>query len=137
MVSVYMIFPWCLVKKHRDCISCTEQVCIKGDEEKLTRLKLQRDAAKVQLDKAEKGLKDGYYGADRWYEHQKKTLERTDELILLLESPEIEDGAVIRLRNDQEFSPLKREIAAKTSQPELSKAGPDKKEMRLLGGDLG
>jgi len=125
-------------QKHRDCINCTEQVCIKGDEEKLKRLKSQYDATKKQFDKAAKGITDGYYGADRWYEYQKKTLERTHELIQLLESTEIENGAVIRLQNEHEFSPLKREISARSTLPEPPKSGPDKKEMRaLLGGDFG
>jgi len=52
------------------------------------------------LDKAEKAINEGYYGAGRWYEHQKKTLERTEKMIQLLESSEIKDGAVVRLRND-------------------------------------
>lgn len=125
-------------QKHRDCINCAEQVCIKGDEEKLFRLKMQRDKTKEQLDKAESGMAEGFYGADRWYEHQKKTVGRINELIRLLESDEIEDGAVIRLRNDQEYSALKREVATRDSQPKSSDNGPDKNEMRaLLGGDFG
>ncbi|MAY34930.1 MAG: integrase [Spongiibacteraceae bacterium] len=125
-------------QKHRDCINCTEQVCVKGDEEKLARLKMQRDMTQAQLDKAESGVAEGFYGAGRWYEHQKQTLTRTIELIQLLESDDIEDGAVIRLRNDSEFSPLRREIAAKESQPRLGVGSADKEEMRaLLGGDFG
>lgn len=125
-------------QKHRDCINCTEQVCIKGDDEKLSRLKMQRDEIEMLLKRAESGIAEGYYGADRWYEHHKKTLERINELIKLLESDEVEDGAVIRLRNDQEYSALKREVAARDSHPRLSDSGPDKNEMKmLLGGDFG
>lgn len=125
-------------QKHMDCINCTEQVCIKGDDEKLARLKMQRDKTQLQMEKAEFGMADGFYGADRWYEHQKKTLGRTNELIQLLESDDIEDGAVIRLHNDQEYSALKREVAAREAQSRLSDNGPDKNEVRaLLGGDFG
>jgi len=125
-------------QKHRDCLNCTEQVCIKGDKEKLKRLKVQRTCIKKEFDKSEKGLANGYNGADRWYEHHKLSLVRIDELIGLLESNKIADGAVIRLRNDQEYSPLKREIAARAGQKRLPGKGPDKKEMRaLLGGGLG
>lgn len=125
-------------QKHRNCLNCTEQVCIKGYKEKLKRLKLQRTCIKKEFDKSEQGLKNGYNGADRWYEHQKLSLMRIDELIGLLESNQIADGAVIRLRNDQEYSPLKRAIAARTSQKMLPGKGPDKKAMRaLLGGGLG
>jgi hypothetical protein len=125
-------------QKHRDCINCTEQVCVKGDDEKLARLKMQRDKTRSQLEKAEAGIADGYYGADRWYEHQKNTFDRTCELIKLLESDDIVDGAVIRLRNEQEFSALKREMAAKVASPKLPADGPNKDEIRsLLGGDFG
>jgi hypothetical protein len=125
-------------QKHRDCINCTEQVCVKGDDEKLARLKMQRDKTRSQLEKAEAGIADGYYGADRWYEHQKNTFDRTCELSKLLESDDSVDGAVIRLRNEQEFSALKREMAAKVASPKLPADGPNKDEIRsLLGGDFG
>ncbi|WP_145957468.1 hypothetical protein [Xenorhabdus hominickii] len=111
---------------------------MRGDKEKLTRLKIQRDKTQAQLEKATAGMVEGFYGAGRWFEHQKQTLERTVELIRLLESDDIEDGAVIRSRNNQEFSPLKREMAAKIAQPKVEFDRSDKDEMRaLLGGDFG
>ncbi len=125
-------------QKYLDCINCTEQVCVKGDKEKLARLKMQKDTILTQLAKASTGMAEGFYGAGRWFEHQKQTLERTVELIRLLESDVIEDGAVIRLRNEQEFSPLKREMAAKIAQQKLDPDGQIKDEMRtLLGGEFG
>lgn len=124
-------------QKHMDCINCTEQVCIKGDSEKLARLKMQRDKTKEQLEKAESGMSEGLYGAGRWYDHQKKTLDRTNELIRLLESDGVEDGAVIRLRNDQEYSSLKREVAARESQPKPDKGLANDEVRALLGGGFG
>ncbi|HHK5639239.1 TPA: hypothetical protein ACQVLO_004845, partial [Serratia marcescens] len=71
-------------------------------------------------------------------EHQKRTLERTVELIRLLESDDIEDGSVIRLRNKKEFSSLKRELDAQIAQQKLESEVQIKNEMRaLLGGDFG
>ncbi len=125
-------------QKHRDCINCTEQVCIKGDDEKLSRLKMQRDATKLQLEKARQGLNEDYYGADRWYEHQSRTLNRTEELIQILESREIKDGAIVRLSNDHEHSLLKRELSAIESSLKPDDGGLDKDEIKsLLGDDLG
>jgi hypothetical protein len=50
-------------------------------------------------------------------------------------------GSVIRLSNDQEFSPLKRELAARSGTPKLSKSAseiPVLDELRsLLGGNYG
>jgi len=125
-------------QKHRDCINCNEQVCIKGDQEKLGRLRLQLEQTQNQLTRAEQGVDKEFYGAGRWVEHQRKTVERVKELIGLLESKEVEDGAVIRLRNEQEYSALKREVSARNSSRKALKQGPDKSEMRvLLGVDIG
>ena len=99
-------------QKHRDCLNCTEQVCIKGDEERLGRLMQQREGIRLQLERAREAREDGLYGADRWSQHQQKTLERVSQLIEILQSPHTPMGAVICLSNDQEFSPLKRELAA-------------------------
>lgn len=107
---------------HRDCLNCTEQVCVKGDYEKLARLKARRDAISRQLDKARAALGDGVYGADRWSMLQLRTLERVEQLIFLLESPQTPEGSVIRLSNDQEHSPLKTAIsnwASSAAQPLL------------------
>lgn len=125
-------------QKHRDCLNCTEQVCIKGDKEKLKRLIVQQKYIEEEYEKAAKGIENGFNGADRWYEHQKLSLARINELIELLESKNIPDGAVIQLRNDLEHSPLKREIAARTSQKEIPQRGPNLSQMKaLMGGGFG
>ncbi|MCR4537211.1 hypothetical protein NUV89_02240 [Pseudomonas sp. 18.1.10] len=80
---------------------------------------------------------DGIYGADRWSQHQIKTLERADQLIEILESKDTPDGTIIRLSNDQEFSPLKRAIAARSTAPSLpapENDEPDMDELRALMG---
>ena len=129
-------------QKHRDCLNCTEQVCIKGDEERLERLMQQRNGIRMQLEKAREASEDGLYGADRWSQHQHKTLERVSQLIELLESPNTPMGSVIRLSNDHEFSPLKRELAARSGTPKLVASSlsevPALDELRLLlGGNNG
>ncbi|WP_122847684.1 integrase [Pseudomonas viridiflava] len=127
-------------QKHRDCLNCTEQVCIKGDEDRLERLMLQREGIRMQLDKAREAREDGLYGADRWSQHQHKTLERITQLIDILESPNTPMGSVIRLSNAQEFSPLKRELAARSSAPRLATKAPSDapgfEEIRSLFGDI-
>lgn len=125
-VHDYSMLP---CQKHRDCLNCTEHACIKGDAEKLERLKVQRRLTRVQLDKAKAADVSGDFGADRWSQHQLKTLERLDQLIKILESPEIRDGSVIMLNNDQEYSPLKRELAARQAMNRLPESAP---EMPLL-----
>lgn len=109
-VHDYTMLP---CQRHRDCLNCTEQVCVKGDATKLDRLRQQRSLTQVQLDKAKAADTSGTYGADRWSQHQIKTLERLDQLIQILESPDLPDGTAVRLSNDQEYSLLKRELAAR------------------------
>lgn len=129
-VHDYSMVP-CL--RHRDCLNCTEQVCVKGDVEKLGRLKLRRDSIQLQLDKAKAASADGIYGADRWTQHQLKTLGRADALIQLLEAAQKPEGAVIWLSNDHEHSPLKRAIAARSSKLALGEQPePDIDGIRLL-----
>jgi hypothetical protein len=125
-------------QKHRDCLNCTEQVCVKGDEEKLERLKKQREGIRLQLRKALNASEESVYGADRWSQHQITTLDRVEQLIEILESPSTANGSVIHLSIDQEFSPLKREIAAHTAvakngAPSIS-ITPDVDELRTLLG---
>lgn len=138
------IFGFCLhdysmlpCQKHRDCLNCTEHACVKGEGVKLERLKAHRDSIRVQLAKAQGANDDGVYGADRWSQHQLKTLERADQLIGILESDDTPDGTVIRLSSDQEFSPLKRAIAARSAAPSLpapKEAEPTMDELRALLG---
>lgn len=130
-VHDYSMLP---CQKHRDCLNCTEQVCVKGDVTRLDRLREQRGLTHMQLEKAEAADTSGTYGADRWSQHQLKTLERLDQLISILESPDILDGTAIRLSNDQEYTPLKRELAARQSCRTLPSPELDMDELRSVLG---
>lgn len=121
-VHDYSMLP---CQKHRDCLNCTEHACIKGDAEKLERLKVQRGLILAQLDMARAADESGYFGADRWSKHQLKTLERLDQLIKIMKNPKIRDGSVIMLDNDQEYSPLKRELAARQGTSPSLESDPD------------
>ncbi|WP_040267271.1 hypothetical protein [Pseudomonas rhodesiae] len=101
-------------------VPCSEQVCIKGDDERLERLARQREGIRMQLEKVRRADEEGMYGSDRWSVHQHKTLERVNQLIAILESPNTPMGSVIRLSNDQAFSPLKRALAAHSDAPKLA-----------------
>ena len=101
-------FAFSPCQKCADCLNCSEQVCIKGDKEKLERLRCQRELLNTQLQNAIKADKQGTYGASRWADHQARTIERLDNLIEVLESDDVEDGAVIRLSSEYEDTPVKR-----------------------------
>jgi hypothetical protein len=86
---------------HRDCIHCADLVCVKGDEEKERRLRLQLEEAREMLRSAEEAIKDGYYGSDRWLEHHKLTVERLLQLCSFIDNPQVRTGAVIQLSPSQ------------------------------------
>lgn len=95
-------------EKYRDCVNCTEQVCIKGDDEKkLERIKERLVKSERLFSLAEAGVKKGDMGADRWYQYHKKTVTRMRELVNILDDPEIENGAQIKLKGN-DFSQFRR-----------------------------
>jgi hypothetical protein len=127
-------------EKYRDCLNCSEQVCIKGENEKLVRIKARLSEVEHQFHAAETAISEGLAGADRWYEYHKNTMERLLELVSILEDPDLENGAQIKLRNDKSFSPLRRAIESKISTEAIN--SPDETKLlgdmaKLLGGGFG
>ena len=103
--------------KHGDCIVCTEHTYVKGDTEAHRRVKEMFDHHVTECKKALAALRDGTSLADRWLVHALKLLVRCAELLELLESAEIEDGAVIRLAdNGAEHTHLRRELGQREPQ---------------------
>ena len=138
-VHVYTMSP---CEKYRDCINCTEQVCIKGDSSKLERIKERLERTEELLIKAEKDVEEGDAGADRWFTYHQKTATRLRELVRILEDPEVEEGAQIKLRGN-DFSQLRR-VAQKKSVESISSSRSNDEEAamledlsKMLGGGIG
>jgi len=108
-------FAFSPCQKCADCLNCSEQVCIKGDGEKLERLKKQRDLLSKQLRNAVQAEDDKIWGANRWVIHQSRTIDRLDELIHILGSDNVEEGAVVRLKNDFEDTPVQRVLGKQSN----------------------
>lgn len=85
--------------QHLDCLNCNELVCVKGDGVREQNIRQMRDETKALLEKAEEGQAQDFYGADRWVEHQKQTLDRLDKLCNIFDNPAVQNGAVIRLKH--------------------------------------
>ncbi|WP_276964920.1 hypothetical protein [Metallibacterium scheffleri] len=100
-------------QRFRDCLNCTEQVCIKGDR-RLDRIRTRYAQVSQLMERARREIAEGSAGADRWYDIHALTEKRLGSLLTILEDPSIKDGAIIQLNNDQEFSPLRRALDAKT-----------------------
>jgi len=84
---------------HRDCLNCHEHICVKGAQVKLANIKRMHDETAGLLALAEEAERDSKYGASRWVEHHRKTLEHCKQLIVILESSTIADGALVALSN--------------------------------------
>lgn len=102
---------------HRDCLNCMEQVCVKGDDEKLKRIRTMLAYVEEQYQQSVEAIDDGLAGADRWHEYHQTTRLRIRELVEILENPEVEDGAIVRLKNPRQFDPLKRAISSSKGLP--------------------
>lgn len=99
--------------KVRDCTNCDEHVCVKKEDERKVRIVDRRDAIEEQVRAARDGVNQGLYGADRWLEHHELSLARLNELVGILNDPSIPDGSLIKLKNENSFSHLKRALGAK------------------------
>ena len=131
-------------EKFCDCLNCEEHVCVKGlgkdSAEQLTRIKLRLAQVEKDFAEAEAAIAKGFAGADRWYEYHQKTVERLRQLVEILESPQVPDGAQIKLRDGKDFSQLRRVIRLKAVDA-LEHKTPDANLLsdmtRMLGGSLG
>jgi hypothetical protein len=97
-------YGWCThnfasepCQRHRDCINCDEQVCVKGERHKQSNLERLKDETEYLLEQARKALSDEEYGADAWVKHHTKTLARVEQLLAIMGSESTAFGAVIRL----------------------------------------
>lgn len=97
-------------QKHRDCINCTEHLCVKGERDKTQRIKATLEIVEEQLRKAEDAIQQGVAGADRWFEHHAQTTIRLRDLVDVLENPEVPVGSIIQLASLNEFSQIKRAV---------------------------
>ena len=93
-VHDYIMSP---CSKHRDCINCDEQICVKGDEVKLARLskRLERESMLIEGDK--NAVEDGLLNADRHYQKRLITIRRCKKLIEILNDENVPDGSVVKL----------------------------------------
>lgn len=96
-------FGWCQQSLRQDpcqmfgqCLNCQHLVCIKGAEGKLANIKCELEREK-KLQAAALGKKEqGYPVKDRWLDLFAKKIARLEDLIAILESPDVEDGAAIQ-----------------------------------------
>lgn len=96
----YCVHNWiispCL--KYRDCGNCEDQVCVKGEAEKLQRLRARLNKLETVLALAIAEADEETIGADRWIAHHQQEIERLRQLIHMLTDDALPDGALVRLQ---------------------------------------
>lgn len=97
-IHSYVLNP---CEKHRDCVNCEEQVCEKGDNEKLKRLKEKLKYEEMLLTGDQQAMDDGSVNAEIFLNKRLLTIERCKALIDRLEDDSIPDGALIKLAIDK------------------------------------
>ncbi|WP_430469053.1 integrase [Vibrio alginolyticus] len=108
-VTSYMAEP---CTKYRDCINCDKQVCEKGDDGKCERIRKRLKDERKLLKMDKRAVDDGVQGARQFYERRKMTTERCEQLLTMMEDPNIEDGSLIRLLNVEDVTQLDRAMDA-------------------------
>ncbi len=119
-VHDYIISP---CSKHRHCITCTEQVCVKGDEVKLERIKTRLASEQSLLESDKVAMDEGTIGADRHYNKRMETIKVCSELIDRLTDDNLPDGTLIKLSSELEMSHLDKalDINHKKRLPKIEK----------------
>lgn len=97
-------------QKQRECMTCKEHVCIKGDHVTLERLYLLRSQTSDMLGRAQEAHDDGEFGADRWVDNHKWKLAHVTAMIAALEHPQMPDGSLVRIPDGYDPSPVRRTL---------------------------
>jgi hypothetical protein len=118
-------------QRYRNCLNCDEHACEKRDDARAKRIRARLAEIETDLAAAQKGIDEGYMGADRWYEYHLATVERLRKLVALYDDPQVPDGAMIRVANPHGFSPLNRAVNS------LVARGVDRPELKLLVNAVG
>lgn len=104
---------------HRDCMSCTEQVCMKGDTERNNKIRYLRDETEKLLENAKNALEKKYYGSNKWVEHHTIVLDRLNQICKLLDDPTVPEGSFIQLSNIPVTSSIEQAKKRKEAKTEL------------------
>ena len=97
-------------QKQRECMTCKEHVCVKGDHITLDRIRLLEAQTELLLKKAQQAHEDGDFGADRWIDSHKWKLAHVRAMRITLEHSQTPDGALLRIPDGHDPSPVRRAL---------------------------
>lgn len=97
-------------QKQRECMTCKEHVCIKGDHVTLERIQLLEQQTETLLRRAQEAHEDGYFGADRWVDNHKWKLAHVRAMRMKLEEEGVPDGTAWRIPKEHDPSAVHRAL---------------------------
>ncbi len=97
-------------QKQRECMTCKEHVCIKGDHVTLDRIRLLEAQTELLLRQARQAHEDGDFGADRWVDNHKWKLAHVRAMRMALEHPNVPEGAILRIPDGHDPSAVRRAL---------------------------
>lgn len=97
-------------QKQRECMTCKEHVCIKGEHVTLERLRLLESQTELLLRQAQQAHEDGDFGADRWVDNHKWKLAHVKAMRMALEHPQVPEGAILRIPDGHDPSAVRRAL---------------------------
>lgn len=94
------------------CLDCSDHICIKGsgsdEQEKLVRIKELMSLVALEVDQAKEKMDVGDWGAQDWYNAQSKWHDKLQQLVDILQSNQIPDGAFVKLAGSNSQTHLHR-----------------------------
>lgn len=94
-VHDYSLLP---CQTHGNCLDCSENVFIKGDRKHEERIEKRLALTERQLEQAITAMGEDYFGADRWVEAHKKSVEKLREILAIHADLSIPDGTIVNLK---------------------------------------
>ncbi len=80
-----------------DCLGCSENVFVKGDETHRAKIEKRLALTEIQLADALAAMDEKYYGVDKWVETHRRSIERMKQMLAFHDDPCIPDGTIVNL----------------------------------------
>ena len=77
-------------------MNCDEHLCVKGDKVRNKNLRRWHDETKGLLTHSKAAQSAGVEGADRWTQHQTRTLARVEQILEVYDDQTVPNGSVIQ-----------------------------------------
>jgi len=116
---------------HRNCMGCTEHLCMKGDIIRTDRIKQTKKDTEMLLERAKSAQTEGHFGANRWVEHHSMALEILTHTCDIIDNPNVLDGSFIQLSNLTVTSPIEQANRRRLEKSEIEHNNADSESIDI------